>query len=94
MTDTTIVGQSNGGSGATGVGAAIPLAKRPGPRTLLPATWVGRTVRVGYMGADGHGVESEGTLLDLYPFGVVMNLEGERAAVAWEALRVVTLVDD
>jgi len=46
------------------------------------------------MGADGAGVESEGTLLDLYPFGVVMNLEGERAAVAWDALRVVTLIDD
>ena len=89
---TEIQTQSNGGS--TGVGAAIPLAKRPGPRTLLPATWVGRTVRASYMGADGAGVESEGTLLDLYPFGVVMNLEGERAAVAWDALRVVTLVND
>jgi len=93
MTDTTIVGQTNGGSGA-GVGQSIPLERRSGPRTLLPATWVGRTVRASYMGADGHGVESEGTLLDLYPFGVVMNLEGERAAVAWDALRVVTLVDD
>ena len=92
MTDTTIVGQTNGG--ATGVGASIPMERRSGPRTLLPATWVGRTVRASYMDADGHGVESEGTLLDLYPFGVVMNLEGERAAVAWDALRVVTLVDD
>jgi len=92
MTDTTIVGQTNGG--ATGVAAAIPLERRSGPRTLLPATWVGRTVRASYMGADGCGVESEGTLLDLYPFGVVMNLEGERAVIAWECLRVVTLVND
>jgi len=46
------------------------------------------------MDAGGCGVESEGTLLDLYPFGVVMNLEGERAAVVWDALRVVTLIDD
>ena len=92
---TEIQTQSNGGAGAgAGVGAAIPLERRSGPRTLLPATWVGRTVRAGYVGADGAGVESEGTLLDLYPFGVVMNLEGERAAVAWDALRVVTLVDD
>jgi len=84
---------TNGGSGA-GVGAAIPLERRSGPRTLLPATWVGRTVHASYVGADGAGVESEGTLLDLYPFGVVMNVEGERAAVSWDALRAVTLVND
>ena len=92
MTDTTIVGQTNGGS--TGVGQSIPLERRGGPRTLLPSSWVSRTVRVSYMDAGGAGVESEGTLLDLYPFGVVMNLEGERAVIAWECLRVVTLVDD
>jgi hypothetical protein len=46
------------------------------------------------MDADGLGTERTGTLLDLYPFGPVMNLAGERAALSWDCLRTVTLVSD
>ena len=70
------------------------LPKRSGPKALLPSTWVERTLKVAYVDASGSGVESTGTLLDLYPFGPVMSLEGEKTALAWESLRSVTLVND
>ncbi len=71
-----------------------PLPKRAGPKGLLPGTWVGRTLKVSYMDADGMGAESAGTLLDLYPFGPVMNLAGQRAALSWDCMHTVTLVSD
>jgi hypothetical protein len=70
------------------------LPKRQAPKGLLPTTWVGRTLKISYMDADGLGTESTGTLLDLYPFGPVLSLSGERTALAWDALRSVTLVSD
>jgi hypothetical protein len=42
----------------------------------------------------GDGQEATAALLDLYPFGVVVNLSGERTALSWDALRSVTLVND
>ena len=70
------------------------LPKRQGPKGLLPTTWVGRTLKVEYVDGDGVGAEATGACLDLYPFGIVMNLSGQRAAVSWDALRVVTLMND
>ena len=92
MTDTTIVGQSNGGS--TGVSAAIPLAKRSGVRSLLPETWLGRAVRVSYADCFGGGQELSGVLLDWCGTGPVFSLEGERTVLAWDALVSVALIDD
>ena len=71
-----------------------PLPKRSGPKGLLPSTWLDRTLRVSYVGADGTGVETRGTLLDLYPFGPVLSLSGEKTALAWDSLRAVTLIND
>jgi len=70
------------------------LPRRPGPKGLLPSTWVERTLKVSYVDECGRGVESSGTLLDLYPFGPVLNLSGEKTALAWECLRAVTLIND
>jgi hypothetical protein len=70
------------------------LPRRSGPKGLLPSTWLERTLQVSYVDAHGAGVETRGTLLDLYPFGPVLSLSGEKTALAWDALRSVTLIND
>ncbi len=73
---------------------APALPKRAAPKGLLPSTWLERTLKVSYVGADGAGVETRGTLLDLYPFGPVLSLSGEKTALSWDSLRSVTLIND
>ena len=70
------------------------LPKRAAPKGLLPSTWLERTLKVAYVDVRGAGVETSGTLLDLYPFGPVLSLEGERTALSWDSLRSVTLIND
>ena len=70
------------------------LPKRTGPKGLLPSTWLERTLKVAYVDACGASVETSGTLLDLYPFGPVLNLSGEKTALSWDSLRSVTLIND
>lgn len=79
---------------APDVNGTPSLPKRQAPKGLLPTTWVGRTLKVEYVDGYGTGAEATGACLDLYPFGIVMNLSGQRAAVSWDALRVVTLMND
>jgi hypothetical protein len=76
------------------VNGAPSLPKRAAPKGLLPSTWLERTLQVSYVGADGAGVETRGTLLDLYPFGPVLSLSGEKTALSWDCLRAVTLIND
>jgi hypothetical protein len=76
------------------VSGAPALPKRSAPKGLLPSTWLQRTLQVSYVGADGAGVETRGTLLELYPFGPVLSLSGEKTALAWDCLRAVTLIND
>jgi hypothetical protein len=76
------------------VNGAPALPKRAAPKGLLPSTWLERTLQVSYVDADGMGVETRGTLLDLYPFGPVLSLSGEKTALSWDSLRSVTLVND
>jgi hypothetical protein len=70
------------------------LPKRSAPKGLLPSTWLERTLQVSYVGADGAGVETRGTLLEYYPFGPVLSLSGEKTALSWDCLRAVTLIND
>jgi hypothetical protein len=70
------------------------LPRRSGPKGLLPSTWLERTLQISYVDAHGSGVETRGTLLDLYPFGPVLSLSGEKTALSWDALRSVTLIND
>jgi hypothetical protein len=70
------------------------LPKRNGPKTLLPSTWVVRTLRLEYTDSYGVGQEASGVLLDLFPFGPVFDLSGEKTALSWECLRTVTLLND
>ena len=68
--------------------------KRSAPKGLLPSTWMQRTLRVSYVDAHGSGVETSGTLLDLYPAGPVLNVEGRRTMICWERLTVLELQPD
>ncbi len=70
------------------------LPKRSAPKGLLPSTWLERTLQISYVDADGMGAETSGTLLDLYPFGPVLSLAGEKTALSWDCLRAVTLIND
>jgi hypothetical protein len=70
------------------------LPKRAGPKGLLPSTWIERTLRVSYVDCYGGGQEASGTLLDLYPAGPVLNLNGVKALISWDRLTVVELVED
>jgi hypothetical protein len=70
------------------------LPKRAGPKGLLPSTWLERTLKVSYMDAFGVGVETTGTLLDLYPAGPILNLNGVKALISWDRLTVVELIED
>ena len=54
------------------------LPKRAGPKGLLPSTWLERTLRVSYVDCYWGGQEASGTLLDLYPAGPILSLNGAR----------------
>ena len=70
------------------------LPKRAAPKGLLPSTWLNRTLRVAYTDCHGAGVETSGTLLDMYPAGPVLSLNGAKALISWDRLAVVELVED
>jgi len=53
-----------------------------------------RTLRVAYTDCHGAGVETSGTLLDLYPAGPVLSLNGAKTLLSWDRLAVVELVED
>ncbi len=71
-----------------------PLPKRNGPRGMVPSTWLGRSVRIGYVDISGQGVETSGTLLDWCGTGPVFNLAGGRVLVAWDRLVTLELASD
>lgn len=79
---------------APDVNGTPSLPKRAGPRGLLPSTWIERTLRVAYTDCHGGGVESTGTLLDLYPAGPVLNMGGAKTLIAWDRLVLCELVED
>ena len=74
----------------------MPVAPRSGAgaKTCLPSTWLERPVRIERVDAYGNGVESSGTFLEERPFGVILNLAGERTWLSLEGLRAVALVND
>jgi hypothetical protein len=70
------------------------LPARNGPKGLVPATWLQRTVRISHTAADGSERESRGTLIDLYPFGPVVNILGSKTMISWDRLAVLELIED
>ncbi len=75
-------------------GGDVPRPKQGRPRGLLPSTWVGRSLRLAYVGADGAATETSGTLLDWYGTGPVFSLNGAKVLLAWETIRSLELVED
>lgn len=70
------------------------LPRRGGPKGLLPSTWIERSLKVSYVDAFGAGVETSGTLLDLYPAGPVLGIGGAKTLISWDRLVLAELVND
>jgi hypothetical protein len=71
-----------------------PLPKRAGTRSMVPTTWIDRTLRVEYVGAGGDARETTATLLDWSPVGLLLNVAGGKTLLAWERLVLAELVED
>jgi len=69
------------------------VAKRNGPRTMLPGTWIGRGLRLEYLDAYGGGQETSGVLLDWCPVGPVLNIRGARTLISWDRVCLLELVE-
>ena len=76
------------------VNGTLALPKRAGPKGLLPSTWLERTLKVAYTDCYGSGQEISGTLLDYFPAGPVLHIEGVKTLIAWDRLVAVQLVED
>ena len=70
-----------------------PLPRRVGVRSMVHATWVTHELRISYVGANGQGVETKGTLLDWCPVGLIVNIAGAKTLLCWERLVLVELVE-
>jgi hypothetical protein len=71
-----------------------PLPKRSAPKGMLPSTWTNRSVRVEYIDSSGVGQETSGVLLDVFPVGPVLSMNGAKALISWDRLAVVELLED
>ena len=70
------------------------LPKRAGVRTMVPTTWIDRTLRVEYVGAGGEARETTCTFLDWTPVGLLLNIAGAKTLLAWERLVMAELIED
>jgi hypothetical protein len=70
------------------------LPKRAGPKGLLPSTWLQRTLKVAYTDCHGSGVETSGTLLDTFPAGPILSLNGAKTLISWDRLALAELIED
>ncbi len=77
-----------------GAGRDAPLPKRAAGRGLLLSTWLGRSLRLAYVGVDGKGVETSAILLDWCGTGPVFNLAGGKVLIAWDRLVMLELSND
>ena len=71
-----------------------PLPRRAGARTMLPSTWVGRSLRLEYSGPAGEMRETSATLLDWCGMGPIFNIAGARTVLSWDVVTVIELVED
>ena len=70
------------------------LPKGAGPKGLLPSTWLERTLRLEYVDGFGTGVQASVVLLDFYPAGPVLHIDGVKTLICWERLVLAHLVED
>lgn len=60
----------------------------------MPSTWLERTLRFEYVGANGVASTATGTLVDLYPVGPILSIGGRKTLIGWDRLALVELVED
>ena len=70
------------------------LPKRSGQRTMIPSTWIGRSLRIEYRDAYGKGQRTSATLLDWTPVGMVLDTYGAKVILPWERLAFIELIPD
>jgi hypothetical protein len=70
------------------------LPKPTRPKSLLPSTWLERTLKLEYVDAFGSGVQTSGVLLDFYPVGPVLSMGGAKTLISWDRLALCELVED
>jgi hypothetical protein len=70
------------------------LPKRSAPKGLLPSTWLNRSLRLEYVDGFGTGAQASGVLLDFFPFGMVVSIDGVKTCLSWDRLILVQLVED
>ncbi len=73
-------------------GKTVP--RRAGTRSMVPTTWLARSLRVEYVGAAGDARETTATLLDFCPAGLLLNIAGAKTLLAWERLVLCELIED
>jgi hypothetical protein len=78
---------------AVGTDAKL-LPQRQSPRGMLPASWIGRTLKVEYIDARGNAQTTSGKYLDHCGAGLTLGSYGMRMVVAWERVVVYELVPD
>ena len=62
---------------------------------MLLSTWLERTLRLEYVDGFGTGVQASGVLLDFYPAGPVLPIDGVmKTLICWERLVLAQLVED
>jgi hypothetical protein len=71
-----------------------PMPRRVGARTMLPGSWVSRSVRIAYVDAYGSGQETTAALLDWCSMGPVFSLAGAKTLISWDRLVLCELVED
>jgi hypothetical protein len=60
------------------------LPKQSATRSMVPTTWLARSLRVEYVGAAGDARETTATLLDWCPVGLLLNIAGANTLLCWE----------
>ena len=70
------------------------LPKRSAPKGMLPSTWLNRSLKLEYVDGFGTGVETTGTLLDCFPAGPILNMNGAKTLISWDRLVLCELVED
>ncbi len=71
-----------------------PLPRRIGTRSILPSTWVSRSLRVEYVDASGKAATTDAVLLDWCPVGMLVLIAGAKTLLSWDRLVLAELRED
>jgi hypothetical protein len=71
-----------------------PMVRRQ-PKGLLPYSWVGHTLKLEFVGADGTLEKATGAYVEQHGFGPVLKRSlGDRFCISWDRLVQVQLQED